>query len=316
MENLASPLTELPPTPRSSAVEVGQDEGGLVERKRTREKRQIVDSVTELQYDESRFTSLGTRLDAGDTVADHQFLHNSSVMLRLLEIHANPTAHFFHGRNKTHDSYNCDAPYGVGPELKQLFTRPAGRTSSGKRNLSPPSRSSSKRIRIESCENTSQLELGRRGGSPGASFRLGSELIEPSPDFDGKPTQMGHQPTHFDDDMDVQMNATELEAVAPLFRSLSKSPLRTETQPPSPCSGQKSAAGCIDMLTNEHCLLSTFNDGPPRPTQSQLPDGDQGFSKNTVKALEIIRNELLVSQPAEEEKVLRFGVISNKVNQP
>ncbi|KIL62228.1 hypothetical protein M378DRAFT_165915 [Amanita muscaria Koide BX008] len=136
-------------------------------------KKQIVDTMTELRDGEGK----GNGPDAGGILADHQYLRSSSIVLQLLKIHVNPTAHFFRGKNKQHGL--CDAPYGIGPELKHLFTRPAGRLRSVKRNLSPQGDALPKRRRVEEPENVSQLEFGRRGTSPAASLRIGSDLLEP-----------------------------------------------------------------------------------------------------------------------------------------
>ncbi len=302
-------MTELPLTPPSNILDVNAlnvDDGKLTARKKARGKRQIVDSITELQGDiESSYPRFEDTQDAVGTVGEQQFLRKSPIVLRLLEIHNNPTTHFFNGKGKQQNSLHCAAPSGLEFELIRLFMRPAGRhLLPMKRSLSPSEQPSSKRPRNENIEEMPDVELeyGRKDASPTASLRLGSDVLRRSIDFDIGPTVAEDQTTHFDDQMDVRPDTFELELNMPsTYSHVPKLPQEQERP------------HVDETLADDACPLADFSSGPLRHSQDAEPSAGSGsFSNNTLKAMEIIRKELLSSGPSGTLKTLNFQALSDK----
>ena len=306
---LASPLTELPLTPPSNILDVNRtaDDGKPTARRKAREKRQIVDSITELQDDIEIHPRCDDTQDTVGTTAEQQFLRKSPIVLRLLEIHNNPTTHFFNGKVKQQNSFHCAAPSGLEPELTRLFMRPTGRLLTKKRSLSPSGQLSSKRPRTENIEEIPDvdLEFGRKDASPTASLRLGSDVLRRSIDFDIAPIIPEDRATHFDDHMDVQPDTFELELDMPSAHShASKSPQEPEL------------THVDGILADDSCPLAVFGSGPLHHSQDAEPSMGRGsFSKNTLRAMEIIRKELSSSRPGGKVKTLNFEVLSDKACQ-
>ncbi|KAF8622372.1 hypothetical protein AX15_007101 [Amanita polypyramis BW_CC] len=311
----SSPLTELPSTPQNDVLDVNRVNTADVKsptQKKAREKRQIVDLVTELQ-DGGR-TQFDSGPDSTIVVVEQQFLRKSSIVLRLLEIHNNPIAHFFHGKSKQ-DSSHCGAHYSLGPELMQLFTRPTGRSLTIKRSLSPSGRPFSKRPRIENLGNTPEVELeyGRKDISPPTSLRLGSDILRRNTDFDDGLAGMEDQSVRFDDQMDVQLDNFGLELGPQSYPSASKSLLLPEDGLPSQGLEQIHNPEDSGDVVKDTCLIADFDLGPLRHSQDTESNIDnRGFSKNTLKALEIIRGGLPPPRSGEVASVLSFQGLSSK----
>ena len=301
------PLTP-PPPPLSNILDVNHLDGKPTGHRKVRAKRQIVDSITELQDDiESSYPRFDDTLDTICTMAEQQFLRKSPIVLRLLEVHNNPAIHFFNGKGKQQNAFHCAGPSGLEPELTKLFMRPTGRHLA-KRSLSPSGHLSSKRPRTENIEEIPDIELeyGRKDASPTASLRLGSDVLRRSIDFDIAPTVAEDRGPHFDDQMDVRPDTFELELDMPsTFPHASKSPQEPEL------------THVVDeTLADDSCPLAVLGSGPLHHSQDAEPSvGRGGFSKNTLRAMEIIRKELSSSAPGRKPTTLNFQALSDKACQ-
>ena len=308
-------MTELPltpPPPPSNILDVNHftlDDGKPTARRKVREKRQIVDSITELQDDiESSYPRFDDTQDAIGTMAEQQFLRKSPIVLRLLEVHKNPAIHFFNGKGKQQNAFHCAAPSGLQPELTRLFMRPTRRHLAKKRSLSPSGYLSSKRPRTENIEGIPDVELeyGRKDASPTASLRLGSDVLRRSIDLDIAPIIAEDRATHPDEEMDVRPDTFELELDMPsTYPHVLKSP-------------QEPALTHVvnKTLTDDSCPLAVLGSGPLHHSQDAEPSVGRGsFSKNTLRAMEIIRKELSPSAPGGKAKTLNFQALSDKACQ-
>lgn len=240
--------------------------------------------------------------------------------MRLLEIRADPVAHFMPTKPGPGGSLLFNAgPPGLAPELAELFMRPiTNLTSFSKRRGDDANDRPNKRARIEGSVNgdVSEVELARRAGSVARSIGLGSDVMPgPGVDLDFGGTD------DFQMDVDFQVDASkDLSAVHDKIKA-SKAGDGTRLSTPA-----VDFAEDIETYADLDCLIASFD---VRPTQTQTTiqsqmqeeqgDGDErdqkkGYSKNTVKALSIIRKELdPTADPESEEKVMSFAKMSEKV---
>ena len=115
----ASPLTEPPQTPPSDIELTPKAPEGEKEKKQRKEKKHIIDSVTELadgpgaRVGRGRNAGLGAAVtkDVSDIVTAHPSLPRSALVMRLLEIREDPLAHFLPTRNTQHGTFFSAAPY-------------------------------------------------------------------------------------------------------------------------------------------------------------------------------------------------------------
>ncbi|KAI8972255.1 Rec8 like protein-domain-containing protein [Trametes punicea] len=331
----SSPLTEPPQTPPPD-VELTPKVVAEEATKKKKERKQIIDSVTELedgpgaQVGRGRNGGLGAPVtkDVSDIVTEHPSLPRSSLVMRLLEIRDDPMAHFLPTRTTPQGTFFNAAPPGLVPELADMFLRPVASLSAAKRRGASPEKPPSKKRRTEetAAGEEEEVEQARREASRAPSLALGSDVygrasIGPGMDITfGETTGMGE---------DFQMEIPEFEGgpVGPeaeraRSKSLAPSVLsRLSTPPPDivPEEGEESHADVT-------CPIAVFDDRiESTPSQSQAlsqaaselasSEEGKGYSKNTVKALALIRREL---QPSQEEpaqdKYMSFNQMSQKAS--
>ncbi|OBZ70610.1 Cohesin subunit rad21 [Grifola frondosa] len=313
------PLSEHAPTPRLTPsraytapnVEltpkaVAQD----VTRKKHKEKKQIIDAVTELtdgpgaKVGRGRNAGLGSQMtkDVSDIITENHYLPRSSLVMRLLEIRDDPLSHFLPMKSTPLGTFFCAAPPGLAPELAEMFMRP------------PPS----KKRRVDgSVIEDEEVEQARRAGSIAPSLAIASEIIGrgsmgPGNDFTFGDNTVGAE--------DFQMEIPEFDMGAgdmDLGRARSKSAAlsvlsRLTTPPPDGVQLEEGEESYADLT----CPIAVFDD---RAAQSQSQsvessDDGKGYSRNTVKALSIIRRELrpTTGEEHDEEKVMSFKKMSEK----
>jgi cohesin complex subunit SCC1 len=316
--HIASPLTPAPQTPRDDVdltPQAAASETAKAKRK-PKEKKQIIDAVTELEdgpgakAGRGRNAGLGAPMtkDVSGILTEHHFLPRSSLVMRLLEIRSDPLAHFLPVKVTPHGTYFCAGPPGLAPELSEMFMRPVNNAFSHKRRGASPGRGPNKKPRLDVDDD---VEQGVRAGSAAPSIGLGSDVLGrgsmgPDGGFDfGDHTGMGMD--DFQMDVGGDMERGKSAGLTDLSR------LSTPMADGIPLDdGEETYA---DLA----CPIATFD---LRPSQSQTAEKEaeaidnegKGYSKNTVKALTIIRKEL---QPAVEEeagdKVLSFRKMSDKV---
>ena len=300
--------------------------------KKRKEKKQIIDSVTELadgpgpRVGRGRNAGLGAAVnqDVSDIVTEHSYLPHSSLVMRLLEIRDDPLAHFLPTRVTPHGTFFSAAPPGLAPELADMFMRPLASLQPSKRRGASPEKPPSKKRRVEGSvagDDDAELEDVRRAGSRAPSLALGSDVYGgpsagPGMDFQFDEGGMGMGVDDF------QMDVPELGGPEERARSKSAAPLsplsRLSTPPPDPLveEGEESHADAT-------CPIALFDDrvaSSQAPTQSQASaepsDDGKGYSKNTVKALTLIRRELQPSPEEQEDKYMSFNHMAQKVRAP
>ncbi|KAI0819965.1 Rec8 like protein-domain-containing protein [Trametes gibbosa] len=327
----SSPLTEPPQTPPPD-IQLTPKAVAEEATKKKKEKKQIIDSVTELadgpgaQVGRGRNGGLGAPVtkDVSDILTEHSSLPRSSLVMRLLEIRDDPIAHFLPTRTTAQGTFFYAAPPGLVPELADMFMRPVTNLGAAKRRGASPEKPPSKKRRTDGsvAGDEEEVEQGRREGSRAPSLALGSDVygrpsVGPGMDFGfGDNTGMGE---------DFQMDIPEFEggAVGPEVerarsKSLAPSVLSRLSTPPPDVILEEGDESHADAT----CPIAVFDD---RVAQSQgqsqatselaASDDGKGYSKNTVKALSIIRKELEPSpEGPAEEKYMSFNNMAQKAS--
>ena len=245
--------------------------------------------------------------------------------MRLLEIRADPVSYFMPTKPGPGGSLMFNAgPPGLAPELAEMFMRPITNLSLSKRRSEDANDRPKKKARVEGSVNgdASEVEVARRAGSIARSIGLGSDIVPGAGgdiDFGGIEGATGMD--EFQMDIDLQPD-------------LSGDIANVRDNPMTPKGGDETRlstpaadlAEDLETYADVDCPIAAF-DVRPSQTQSNtqgLPqeeqnDGDEvdqkkGYSKNTVKALSIIRKELDPAlSPNGSEKVLSFAHLSEKV---
>jgi cohesin complex subunit SCC1 len=291
-------------------------------KRQVKEKKQIIDDVTEFPEamngrGKGNFGAPVVQ-DVSDIITEQQFLPRSSIVMRLREIRDDPLAHFLPVKHTPNGSFFYAAPPGLAPELASLFMRPLRQSAAQKRPGGTADRSPNKRARLtEQNElDDNEMEQVRRAGSLVPSLALGSDVMDRNgvsldDHFDGG--------QHFMDDL--QLDAKDLET-APIQLDLDRGP----SAAPSELT-QLSTPGPDEIFPDENeetyasveCPIATF-DSRPTNTQTQTQnevdeaiDEGKGYSKNTVKALSLVRKELEV-EAGSPEKALSFRQMADKVS--
>lgn len=268
-----------------------------------KEKKQIIDSVTELQPEaktRGRTAPLANPLNSDTAIitTKQQYLPRSSVVMRLLEIREDPLAYFMPTKNS---SGVCAPPPGLAPELSELFTRLAPLPTYSKRKAPSQVDSPSKRSRKED-----DIEVARRAESIVPSEGIDFNIEQPHLED----LQFGDQPGPIDD-----FRLETPEAAQNLGRD--KSVLSDRSRLSSVAPGGEFE----DRMTDSTCPVAVF-DSQPSQTQSnqsaereeelESPEFGKGYSKNTLKALSIIRRELSGDE-SDPAKIMSFEQTTNKV---
>ncbi|TFY66264.1 hypothetical protein EVG20_g4815 [Dentipellis fragilis] len=316
----SSPLTEPPVTPPAGLepeVTVATGEAQDVEpqpeeRKKRKEKKQIIDDVTELQNGRGR-GGLGAALakDVSAILTENHYLPRSSLVMRLREIHEDPISHFLPTKVTPNGTFFCAAPPGMAPELQEMFMRPVQTHVTNKRRAVSPEKPPSKKARVEgSVAGEEEVEQPRRAVSAAPSIAVGSEALGrasagPGLDFD-------HPELGMDDfQMDVGEVPPPPEADTALERARSRSLAPSELTRMSTPAIEEGEETYADL----ECPIAIFDmKGSSQPTDRDTPSVDsKGYSKNTAKALGIVRKELQPVEGEEDvEKVMSFKNMTEK----
>lgn len=312
-------------TPRADAAEAAKS------RRKPREKKQIIDAVTELAEGPGARIGRG-RAAGGDTqvkdvsgiVTEHHTVPRSALVMRLLEIREDPIAHFLPTKSTPLGTYFCAAPPGLAPELSEMFMRPIQTYATSKRRGGTPEKPPSKRRRVEeSVAGDDEIEQVRRAGSVAPSVGLGSEVLgRASPALDFNFDTTGGVEDFQMEVPDVEMMGGEMGvADTGLERARSKSVLsalsRLSTPAPEGVPLREGDESYADVV----CPIAIFDEASAQSqSQSQGTDGapsddGKGYSRNTVKALSLIRKELQPVAGDEEDRdmVMSFQKMTVKV---
>ncbi|TFK44627.1 Rec8 like protein-domain-containing protein [Crucibulum laeve] len=327
----SSPLSEAPATPPPDAdlASLTAQPQELIKGKRKhKEKKQIIDSVTELQDGPGAKVGRGrggglaapAAKDVSDIITEQHFLPRSSLVMQLLEIREDPLAHFLPTKVTPLGTYFCAAPPGLAPELNELFLRPIQHSLSNKRRAESPEKGSNKRTRLEgSVQGDDEIEQGRRAESLAPSVAMGSDILGraslgPDAGFDFADQTGGLE--------DYQLDVPEFDAGGDYDMDRGKSAAPTDrSRTSTPGLGIEDGE---DNYADATCPIALFDLRPSQSqTQTQATDREadtvdtegKGYSKNTVKALGLIRKELQPTVDEEEEdKVLSFRKMADKAS--
>jgi cohesin complex subunit SCC1 len=290
-------------------------------KRKPKEKKQIIDAVTELEdgpggrTGRGRNAGLGAPMtkDVSGILTEHHFLPRSSVVMRLLEIREDPLAHFLPTKVTPNGTFFCAGPPGLAPELSEMFMRPVNNVFAHhkRRGGSPGRGGPHKKPRLDGDED---VEQGVRAGSVAPSIGLGSDVLG------GRGSMGPDGGFDFGDHGGMGMDDFQMDIGGDMERGKSAG-LTDLSRLSTPMGDGIPLEDGEETYADLACPIATFD---LRPSQSQMTgekaeaeaadEEGKGYSKNTVKALGIIRKEL---QPAAEEeagdRVLSFRKMSDKV---
>ncbi|KAJ7462229.1 Rec8 like protein-domain-containing protein [Mycena galericulata] len=319
----SSPLSDAPltPPPEDPIPLPGADKTPKAKRK-IKEKKQIIDSVTELQGGPGakvgrRNGGLGPAVttDVSAILTEQHFLPRSSLVMRLLEIRDDPIAHFLPTKVTPNGTFFCAAPPGLAPELAELFLRPVNTLSSKRRGASPD-KGPNKRAKLNGSMNgDDEVEQARRDGSVAPSIGARSDIV-------GRGGSLGPDAAFdFGDHGGANLDDFQLEVPELDVEVRGKSAAPSELSRLSTPAHDGMFDEGVESYADATCPIVMFDVKPS--TQSQAVDNDsdpvenegKGYSKNTVKALGIIRKELKPTDGDEEEdKALSFRKMADKAS--
>lgn len=309
---IASPLTELPETP---PPEVGIMENAEATpkvsklKRKLKEKKQIIDTITELEDGPGAKVGRGKDArDLSDILTEPHFLPRSRVVMRLLEIHNDPIAHFLPTKVTPEGTYLCAAPPGLAPELAEFFMIPLNGIGN-KRRATSPGKSANKRQRLEVPAEDEEVEVARRA----ESVALGSDIFGRGGSMGPDPIDLAEQTEVIDD---FQLDVPPFDpATVDIERARSKS-VASRMSTPAMDGGTFPGEG-DENYADADCPIAMF-DIQTQQTQTQGTEKDvqpvDTYSKNTVKAISVIRKELRPTEGDDEEKVLSFTKMADKVS--
>jgi hypothetical protein len=296
-----------------------QLEEPTVEEKRKRKKKQIFDDLTEL--DGRGRGGLGplNAVDVSSILTDHQYLPRSSVVMRLLEIREDPISHFLPTKVTPNGTFFFAGPPGIAPELQEMFMRPVSTfVPASKRRGISPEKPPSKRARIEPEGEVSAVPEDE--GEPGQARRasvapsqgvgsehLGRESVGPVFEFDNAGLGM--------EDFQMDIGGEDIPSME-LVREKSVAPSELTRMSRASTPAVEAAEG-EETYADLECPIAVFDmKGSSQMSEDSAgasSDG-KGYSKNTVRALGIVRKELEPAEGDGEDKVMSFNHMATKVS--
>ncbi|TFK95498.1 Rec8 like protein-domain-containing protein [Pterulicium gracile] len=327
MSRFSSPLTEMPGTPPPETPAAELEKTPTKPKRKPKEKKQIIDSIIELadggpagrgrRGAQNGFGAPMTK-DVSNILKDPNFIPHSSLTTRFLEIRHDPLVHFMPTTTTNAGSFISYAPPGLPPQLLGMFSHRAGPS---KRSAQAPRSAANKRRRTEPEE---EIEAPRRDASAAPSQLLGSDILGRA----GSADPLGDLNLPADDtlgldefQMDIPIEDEEpitLDHQSERARSMSRLSTpgidgRYEDNEES----YADAACPIVEFDLKPTQEATQNDQVPGTDSVPVVEHDsKGYSKNTVKALSLIRNELKPTGDEDEDadKVLSFNQMSHKAS--
>ncbi|KAH7919359.1 hypothetical protein BV22DRAFT_865033 [Leucogyrophana mollusca] len=330
---MSSPLTEPPQTPppdmnltpRAAARAAAEEAADAKAKRKPKEKKQIIDAVTELadgpgaNLGRGRHGRLGAPVvkDVSDILTEHHFLPRSTMVMRLMEIREDPLAHFLPTKVTPLGTYFCAGPPGLAPELTELFMRPVQNAAASKKRGASPEKGSRKKIRPDGSVHEEEVEQVRRDASVAPSVGLGSEAFGPRGSVAPEPFDFGDITAGGVDDfqMDIGGEFQPAQDDLGVDRARSRSsPLTQLSRLSTPAvEGEEGDVSYADHTS----AIAVFDERSSSQSQAQEAGGDgdgRGYSKNTVKALGIIRSDLQPEDEDDEERVMSFRKMSEKAS--
>ncbi|KZT57763.1 hypothetical protein CALCODRAFT_508610 [Calocera cornea HHB12733] len=337
----SSRLTSLPPTPPPgemsmptltprTAARIGEMNDKAAARsakdkKKALLKKQAIDDQIELDEGGLFGQSFGQEdRDLSDILAEHPLLPGSRSLMRLLQVRADPLAHFLPTKTMNADTYFIAAPPGLAPELAELFTFPINRRRSAEDEADD---------RTPKRPRFSDVEMGRRDdGDASRSLVMGDDVLGAGGLHDDQQfmfDESGGDAPMMDIEMDRDGWGVSGRQGTP--RPGSKA---AEAHAASEAVYSRMSTPYFDDMTgdvggvsygNLTCPIEIFDTRQKDDTQApaegeedvnaQVAEAKQhGFSKNTLKAVAILKRELHTTAAAAQEKKLSFNQVSQKAS--
>ena len=313
----ASPLTEPPQTPPDIQATPQPVEKA---KRRVKEKKAIVDEETEMP---GARTGRGAGVfarndrDISDILTQHQYLPRSALVMQLMEIRNDPLAYFMPTKVTPQGTFVYAGPPGLSGELAEMFMRPALPTP-GKKQPKPPSTGKKRKVSGRESEGDEEVERVRKRAHVPESIGVPSEALgrmslEPGLEFEtAAPVEEFQMPVVEDVPMpDVSVEQEQIPrgrstSIAPSHRSRMSTPALEnppfdETEP---------------TYADSTCPIAMFDErgaSSQAPSEGETQRDGKGYSRNTIKALGLIRGELQVEEGGAEG-VMSFNEMANKVN--
>ncbi|KAJ7072380.1 Rec8 like protein-domain-containing protein [Mycena amicta] len=306
----SSPLSDVPLTPPpGDPIPLPSDKTPKGKRK-PKEKKQIIDAVTELAGGPGlnvgrRNNGLGPAVttDVSDILADQHFLARDPLMMRLLEIRQDPIAHFLPTKVTPNGTFFFAGPPGLAPELAELFMRPLN-TPSSKRRAAAADKGANKRPRLDGDDD---LEHPRRAGSAAPSIAGRSDIRAGSMAPDGT--------FDFGDNNGIGLDDFQLEVPEADVNLRGKSAAPSELSRLSTPAPDGTFDDVGETYADAACPIYMFDMKLQSQAVDESAESDgKGYSKNTIKALGIIRKELKPADDDDEDKVLSFRQLADKAS--
>ena len=255
--------------------------------------------------------------DISDILTQHQYLPRSALVMQLMEIRSDPLAYFMPTKVTPQGTFVYAGPPGLSGELAEMFMRPALPTP-GRKQPKPPSAGKKRKVSgRESEEDEEEVERMRKRAHVPESIGVPSDALrhmslEPGLEFEsGAPVEEFSMPAVEDVPMpDVSVEREEIPrprsvSIAPSHRSRMSTPALEN--PPF----DETEPAYADLA----CPIAMFDErgGPSQaPSEPETQRDGKGYSRNTIKALGLIRGELQVEEGGSEN-VMSFNEMANKV---
>ncbi|KZS88044.1 hypothetical protein SISNIDRAFT_433205 [Sistotremastrum niveocremeum HHB9708] len=324
----SSPLTPPPPmTPREATPRAGSSltpepqEFQPIPKKRL-PKKQIVDSVIELEDGgASQLTRNGTATgfntaprNNSHILTEQRYLPQSRTMMYLMKVREDPLAHFFPTTTTPSGTFFFAGPPGLNPKLSQLFMRPVPELKASKRREgSPVGQPASKKARLDDV-SVDEIEQARRAPSVAPSIPGSVAKDRFSVERDDNMDPFG-QPDFGD------MNNFNDQDFALGGEDITLPPVMPGSRPSTP-GFEDPGDGNAPQPSDFTCPIATFDIRPSGASQkedsieaNEIDGTGSGYSKNTIKAMHIIRQEMNTSNtPLENQKPLSFRDVSRNAS--
>jgi cohesin complex subunit SCC1 len=285
------------------------------EKRKAKEKKQVIDAVTELNdgNDRRKANQNGlpfAKADVSNIITPPVYLPSSSMVMRYLEVRADPLSHFFPIKVTDTGSFYCVAPPGIAPEISDMFLFPAPQGAGQKRKGPGQDERATKRQRLGS-EPIDEVEMPR--------LRAGSAALSAAGNFnedhfgDGFAEESGF----FPNDDTLPLDNVRFDVDDSLH--LDKPPSSRHTTPGADLFDEN-----VRVYADVDSLVAIFDTQPQTqdttgPTSSQQPADDKeettnkdGFGRNTLKAIGLLRNEF-DALGSRKNKNLSFAQLTDKV---
>ncbi|CAE7228566.1 unnamed protein product [Rhizoctonia solani] len=331
----STPLSEPPPTPGAGDILPGitpktaeriskkaEETEKLTSRKKTTTRKLVVDSVAELA--DERRSRRDEDLSAIQT--EQQFLPNNTTVARLLEIRADPIAHFLPTKTTPNGTFFCAAPPGLPSALAEMFMFPTTnlRRPRGATPAATPGAPQAERDEEEELRTPKRARICVPGEEPEVEYGRHREPSERAPSerpFGPDvtlPTSGGFDEFGgLGDDQPFNIGDVTLDMSVARQPSLPKS--RAQSIVDDDVRSRYSTPGPGRAFGDVECAIATFDhrtkgaESQPQTSESDVVGEGQikGVSKNTAKALALLQDRLQPDE-VEEDKVLSFAQVSTK----